>query len=298
MGLLILLLLQEPPDGMVYVPAAEFTMGSDDGGYDEAPAHRVRVSSFYIDRSEVTIGAFAEFVRRTRSYDSIEGFWFRYSPQGCRDILAHCDPNAPRRRAAEAALRAMTGAERDDLPVRGVTWRDAAAYAKWAGKRLPTEAEWELAARGTDGRKYPWGPTWDAKRCRAGLDADAGPLAVGSFRDGASPFGCLDMAGNVWEWTADWYGERYYAESKGATDPRGPEGLADGRLPGPTPGVDLLRSPKQGRESNTRKVLRGGGWAGTMTGQGAFLSRATTRSWSNPSYAHPDVGFRCVKDAR
>ena len=330
------------PEGMVLVPAGEFVMGADDGGVDEAPAHRVRLSAFFIDRCEVAVAEFAAFVRATDGFDAVEGPWFRHSAEGCVDLLAHFEKrygmslagfaavagtddaerarrgrDAVRWRAAAAALRAMIRREsnsaaesaalpeaktllRDQArhPVRNVAWRDAAAFARWAGKRLPTEAEWEKAARGTDGRRYPWGGEWDVRRCRAGLDAEAGPSPIGSFPEGAGPYGGLDLAGNVWEWVADWYGESAYAGQDGAADPQGPAGLPDGRLPGPEPGANLLRSPQQGRESDTRKVVRGGCWAGGLAGQAAFNARASRRLWANPSYGQPDVGFRCVKDAK
>ncbi len=327
---------EEPavPEGMVLVPGGEFTMGADDGAFDEAPAHRVKVSAFAIDRCEVTVAAFAAFVRKEGRLETVEGPWFRGAAEGCADIIALFEkrhgvpfgkfaPPAGKDtvalwRAAVAALRSMLGGKFDDavpdaaslpevrkliteqalLPVRFVAWRDAAAYAKWAGKRLPTEAEWEKAARGTDGRKYPWGAAWDSQKCRSSLGPDAGPVAVGGFAEGASPSGCLDMAGNVWEWTADWYGEAEYAAAGGATDPKGPAGLADGQLPGPNPETDLLRSPKQGRETDTRKVIRGGCWAAGLPGQAAFNLRTSRRFWANPSYGQPDVGFRCAKDLK
>ncbi len=313
---------REAPEGMVLVPGGEFLMGTDKGGADEGPERRVHLPAFYIDRHEVTNAQFAEFVRRSGSFETVEGPWFRYSVEGCADLIAHYEerfgvgldsfnPDTSRRpahvvrwRSATAARRAMAEEEvapeviaklvdeQARLPVRGVSWRDAVAYAKWAGKRLPSEAEWEKAARGENGREYPWGATWAPDRCRAGLDVDAGPAPVGSHPQGASPYGGQDMAGNVWEWVANWYAEDYAASSPGA---RG-QALDDAELPGPSKDVNLLRTPQQGRETNTRKVIRGGSWAGSER-RARYDVRATRRLWSNPTYWHLDVGFRCAKDA-
>ena len=359
--------LAEPPAGMVLVPGGRFVMGSEDGAFDEAPAHSVDVAAFFIDRHEVTNAQFARFVRASDRYDAIQGPWFRACAEGCLDLIAHYErrygtswpgqaadreengerrpplepTDAARWQSALAALRQMLGrdlavaeetrhellASRPDVrqciavqahyPVRNVSWHDARAYARWAEKRLPTEAEWELAAGGTDRRIYPWGDSWQADRCRTGLvpaqaavfapgsapgekesrsePVESGPAAVGSYPAGASPYGCMDMAGNVWEWTADWYGEHYYADANAATNPTGPAGLADGQLPAPYSNDALLRSARQGRSDNTRKVLRGGGWSAPRS-QASFNARTTRRFWSNPNYWHPDVGFRCVKE--
>ena len=338
-----------PPSGMVYVPAGEFLMGSDEGNFDERPAHRVRLSAYFIDRHEVTVADFNAFVRATGSHDEIEGPWFRVSTEACVELLARYEQrygvtfasfrpaesadkvvaerltrDAMRWKAAVAALRVLLGKDRTlangppadimtasviraliqaeaRLPVRFVTWRDAVNYAKWAGKRLPTEAEWEKAARGTDGRQYPWGEAWDKAKARAGLDVDAGPTLVGSHPQGASPYGCLDMAGNVWEWCEDWFGEFYYREgAAGVVDPKGPAGLPNGELPAPDPAANHLQNAyKQGRETDTRKIVRGGCWAAGagMIGQTEFNNRCARRMWSNPNYWSEDTGFRCAQDA-
>ncbi len=336
-----------PPPGMVFVPAGDFTMGSDEGNFDERPAHRVTLSGYFIDVHEVTIDEFNTYVRATDRFDEIEGPWFRISTAAAVDLLARyekrygctfanfvapqlADKTAAEKltidalhwKAAVAALRVMFGADRaladrsaaeiaaspvaqshirDEgrLPVTFVTWRDAAAYAQWAGKRLPTEAEWEKAARGPDARVYPWGNAWDASRARAGLDVDAGPTLVGSFPSGASPYGCVDLAGNVWEWCADWFGEFYYQEcADGIVNPTGPHGLPNGELPAPDPKANYLRNAaKQGRETDTRKVVRGGCWAAGagMIGQTEFNNRCARRMWSNPNYWSEDTGFRCAR---
>ncbi len=335
-----------PPSGMVLVPAGSFTMGADDGAYDEAPAHLVYLDAYYIDRHEVTVSAFARFVRETGAYDRLEGAWFRYAVEGCLDLLRHYEarygvpfgameameraedePGATDRardilrwRAGVAALRELIGsadlrhanasieelaqdpavrglvAAQAQLPVRSVSWRDAAAFASWCGKRLPTEAEWEKAARGGEARRYPWGAEWEPTRARVGLDWQAGPAPVGSYPAGASVYGCEDMAGNVWEWCADWYGPATYTQTARERNPTGHVGLPNGELPGPDPAAPLFRANRQGRETDTRKVLRGGCWAGGSLGQAAFNARGARRLWANPGYWQPDTGFRCVQD--
>ena len=330
---------------MVLVPEGPFQMGSSDGNYDEAPQHTVHLGAYFIDKYEVTVAEFAAFVRGSSAADRIEGPWFRYSVEGCLDLLDHYEARygctlskmpsqgaedeaaalrgeADRLRweAAAAALKVLVGdaltpaelpstqrrgnvvvmellRKQARLPVRGVTWRDANAYAIWAGKRLPTEAEWEKAARGTDHRVYPWGNEWQPGLLRAGLHESAGPSPVGSHPGSVSPYGCEDMAGNVWEWCADWYGPSTYSESNHSLNPRGPEGLPNGQLPQQDPKAILFaKNPKQGRETDTRKVIRGGCWASGGPGHTEFNNRCAKRTWANPGNASHDTGFRCAKD--
>ena len=157
------------PAGMVYVPGGDYLMGSDEGDELSRPAHFISVRPFFIDRTEVTNQAYREFIDAT-GYDS---------PPTWKD----------------GALQPGD----EEMPVTGVTWYDAAAYAAWAGKRLPTEAEWEFAARGTEGRKYPWGNDWEPGS--ANVDNTSNALRrVGEGR--SNPLGIFDLAGNAWEWTA------------------------------------------------------------------------------------------------
>lgn len=313
-------------DEMVLIPEGSFSMGSETGAYDESPVHRVQLPAYWIDRCEVTNSEFVEFVRETKSVRAVEGTWFRYSAEGCvlvcsyyedeygtlgaEDVLqadrvrwsaalrflgqmadfSVADLNARSVKAfqEEAMVQATIEAQRD-YPVRGVTWRDANRYAAWKGKRLPTEAEWERAAKGETGALYPWGDEWKPYNTE-----NVHPVA--GYSEFSNSYGCFGMAGNVWEWTSDWYGESYYSsDAASGPNPYGPVGLSEGGLPEAYSQDAFLRSSEQGREENTRKVIRGGGFGGPEA-QARFNFRTTRRLWCNPNYWHADIGFRCAKD--
>jgi formylglycine-generating enzyme required for sulfatase activity len=181
---------------MVLIPGGTFLMGRDDGDPAERPSHRVTLATYYIDRHEVTVRQFDLFQREAGE-----------RPDRVRALA---------RKGVAAAAAAS-----EDSPVVMVSARDAQEYADWAGKRLPTEAQWEMAARGTDGRLHPWGsapPNWEKKREPRQID----PIL--SFASDVSPFGVADMAANAWEWTKDWYDPRYYQQFKSipAENPTGP----------------------------------------------------------------------------
>jgi len=258
-----------PKDGMemVYVPAGEFLMGSTKGagGYrgfvEERPQCRVNLPGYWIGRTEVTNAQYRRFVQAT----------------------GHRAPEHWKGGEAPSGL--------ESFPVVFVNWEDARAYCEWAGGRLPSELEWEKAARGADGRVFPWGNEWDSKRCRnfqlitgseeyliediwlsevsrwlVFLDpVREGPAAVGSYRAGASPYGCLDMAGNVGEWCADWYeGKAYERYAKGDLKPPG---------------------------SGTSRAIRGGTWIHGRPGS----FRCADRYDGKPDDRLHNVGFRCVR---
>lgn len=245
-------------DGMelVLVPAGAFLMGSADGHFSERPAHQVFLDAYLIDTYEVTNAQFEKFVK-DRGY-APQGPWKRGYAEG-----------------------------QGDYPVRFVTWYDARAYAEWAGRELPTEAMWEKAARGASGYVYAWGPTWKHRMARVDLDVEAGPGKVGSYPQGASPYGCLDMGGNVWEWVHDWYDRFYYESFRGEMLARNPQGPKDGT---PPEARFVKTNTAAGNERSTRKVVRGGGWVKS----GKENLRCAKRSWGNPRYWLNDTGFRCA----
>ena len=237
---------------MVLVPAGEFWMGCNEQvdnqcEADEKPYHQVYLDAFYIDQYEVTNGEYLEC----------------FQAGACRPPEYNDSSSDYRFGGKEGKF--YRGFEAARQPAVGVSWEDARSYCGWAGKRLPTEAEWEKAARGTDGRKYPWGnqlPT-----CSLANFADCPEdktWTVGSKPAGASPYGALDMAGNVWEWVADWYGENYYLSSPGQNPP--------------------------GAGSGTLRVLRGGSW-----NHYAELERASNRVRVVPDYRSGHHGFRCAR---
>ena len=222
----------------VFVPAGPFAMGLDEGGFDEKPQHEVVLDAFWIMQTEVTNEQYESCVAADVCSPPFHPDW------GSDEFWALYDLH----------------------PVTQVTWEQAVAYAEWAGGRLPTEAEWEKAARGTDGRRYPWGDaTPNAQRLNFN-DAIGDTQPVGSYPAGASPYGALDMAGNVWEWVADWYGESYYAVS-----PReNPTGPAEGE----------------------RRVLRGGAYNSILYNVGACFREGAVITDRGDTY-----GFRVVRDA-
>ena len=230
-------------DGMtlVYVSAGEFKMGAENHT-DEEPVHTVNLNAYWIDQTEVTNSMYAKCVS-----------------------AGTCQP--PARENSATRKKYYGNSEFATYPVIYVTWADASAYCKWAGRHLPTEAEWEKAARGTDARIYPWGNNVAAQGLLNFYYYVGDTSAVGSYSAGASPYGAQDMAGNVGEWTADWYDKAYYAQSA-ASNPTGP-----------TTGM--------------YRVVRGGAWL-----DHEFSVRSALRLFYEPNSAFIDLGFRCAEDAK
>jgi formylglycine-generating enzyme required for sulfatase activity len=238
---------------LVYVAPGEFTFGSTDEAIDdwlrahpdherywiedERPQSRISLPGYWMGRTEVTNGQYLRFVQATGR-------------------------SAPRQ-----WVNGRPAAGTDRLPVVYVSWHDANAYAGWAGGRLPSELEWEKAARGTDGRLFPWGNNWDRSRCRSSVTSVSGPSAVGSYPTGASPYGCMDMSGNTDEWCADWYDAIVYRQ--------------------------YARGDTSAPRSGDSRVLRGGCWTDELPS----CVRCTFRNGSPPDGSYEDTGFRCARNA-
>jgi formylglycine-generating enzyme required for sulfatase activity len=226
---------------MVEVPEGPFKMGSNEGDYDEAPEHQVYLKSFYIDKYEVTQKEYDRFVRATKRSKP-------FVPVFDDDLSNIIKP---------------------EYPAIGMSWLDATAYCQWAGKRLPTEAEWEKAAKGEGDRKYPWGNSIAPKY--ANLDgAEDGYKYLappGKFEAGRSAYGLYDMAGNVAEWVADTYDDKYYTKSP-YRDPKGPE-------------------------EGQNRVIRGGSWREPPNGA-RVTKRFQAKIWRTDS----TIGFRCAQDVK
>jgi len=244
-----LALAQTPLGEMVSIPAGPFTMGSNQGPEDERPAHEVTVPAFSIDRLPVTNAQFAEYLNASAATASARVYDFE-------------DADARIHRRGNAWV-SDPGYEKH--PVMEVPWAGAVAYCKSRGKRLPTEAEWEKAARGTDARRYPWGSDIPDRR-RAQFAAGWNESApVDAFPGGASPYGVLDMAGNGWEWVSSAYRPYPYRADDGREDPR----------PGP------VRGTRGGGHDSPAEEI-------TTTQRGRNLSR-------NPASGHHNIGFRCAR---
>jgi formylglycine-generating enzyme required for sulfatase activity len=247
---------EEPPQPfepeMVLIPAGQFLMGSDPkkdkyARDHEQPQHTLHLPDYYLARTPLTNAQYAAFVQAT-------GHWQPWYWQGGKPPKG-----------------------KEDHPVVWVSWQDAVAYCRWLAEvtgrpyRLPSEAEWEKGARGSDGRLYPWGNRWDAERCNSAEGGEGDTTPVGAYPQGASPYGLLDMAGNVWEWTCSLWGED--GEEPSFKYPYDP---ADGR--------QELEAP-----DSVLRVLRGGSWNHHRDG-----ARCVVRYWSDPVYSDYDFGFRLV----
>lgn len=272
-----------PKDGMVmmYVPAGEFSMGSNDGWDNEKPVHTVYLDAYWIDQTEVTNEMFSTFIDATGYETDAEkageskvylkvnllyGGWVE---------VPGADWNHPIGSSSNLS-------ELDNHPVVHVSWNDAQVYCEWRGARLPTEAEWEKAAGWDDEKKehriYPWGNTFLGTRLNfcdkncplnwADISSDDGyefTSPVGHYPEGISFYGLFDMAGNVWEWVADWHGKNYYSSSP-SSNPKGPSSGSD-------------------------RVLRGGCWGGDFS-----IIRSAIRGGAAPDNPGLSVGFRCARD--
>jgi formylglycine-generating enzyme required for sulfatase activity len=226
---------------MILIPAGPFTMGYDKRWPDEGPSHTVDLAAFYIDQYETTNIQYAEFVNATHRKPPVYWRNGQYPPEKAKH------------------------------PVVMVNWQDARDYCQWAEKRLPTEEEWEKAARGTDGRIFPWGNTFDMNKSNnpqrwKALGQPGDTMPVGSFPQGKSPYGVYDMAGNVWEWTESWYlpypGNTHITENYG----------------------------------HKYKVAKGGSWKDCSFYRCGLSGPTFNRGFFDPNTTTRSFGFRCARD--
>lgn len=239
---------------MVLIPAGKFVMGSGGEEFipEESPIHEVYLDAYYIDKFEVTNALYWEFVRYIKETGD----------------HSKCHPEEPGgKNHAPGTVHTNWDYPYYDYPgypVSRVDWYDAYAYAAWAGKRLPTEAEWEKAARGTDGRRYPWGNVWDATLANVG---PSGSLIVGSYDVGKSIYGCYDVIGSLSEWCNDWYHAEYYHKSP-SMNPKGPD------------------------YSTGVRIIKGA----SLFAPYAYKMRCAVRMFGKPEDRNKSIGFRCAKD--
>ncbi|HBB87263.1 MAG TPA: serine/threonine protein phosphatase [Blastocatellia bacterium] len=244
--------------GMVLIRAGEFLMGSEEGSEVEKPIHRVYLDTYSIDSTPVTNAQFANFARATGYRTTAERL----------ERMVHLQEGAAQTTAT--SWRTFATAEREDHPVIYVSWHDASAYAKWVGKRLPTEAEWEKAARGgLEGKRFPWGDSAPGEGLANWNGVQQSPVSAPPTTEvnkfAPNSYGLHDMAGNVWEWCADWYMDPYYVISEGS-NPKGPD-------------------------EGEYKVRRGASW----NVREDFRLRCANRGAMLPDRSWPNMGFRCAR---
>jgi len=281
---------------MTLIPAGQFIMGSDkvetfnkSGEFgnakpwyqDEHPQHTMEVPAFYLDTYEVTNQQYRQFIKLVTATPPEHwvqtGYIVSMSPQKLdnapvnilRKLVSKVfqldiDTRMMNKKSLLKVIHERL-AKLDNLPVTYVPWKDANEYCRWIGKKLPTEAQWEKAARGPDGLEFPWGNDWQPDYLNAGGE-EIDVMAVGSYEKGKSPYGVYDMAGNLMEWVEDWY-EAY-------------------------PGAEY-KSPRYGKQ---RKVVRGGGWGGIGHYVIPHFFRMAYRYNYPADKAFNDIGFRCAKD--
>lgn len=242
----------EPP-GMVYVPPGEFTMGNDDDTSlpDETPKHRLWLSGFYIDRFTSGMAEYRNFLIEG-GYE-IGEYWTPAGWQWCQEIGA----------IAESRWQMLTDVPSDIFPVHWINWYEAMAFAKWSGASLPTEAQWEKAARGTDSRVFPWGNDFDENLCSTDALGLTGPTKPGYYSPkGDSPYGIADMAGNCLEWVTSLYKPYPFREDDGREDP----------------------------DATGQRIHRGGAWSNPP-----YVATTYRRVPNNPQDIHVDHGIRLAQ---